>query len=193
MAHGENRRQTNHKIDPIYLERWSPRSFANEPVEQVKLDRIFEAARWAPSAANWQPWHYIVAQTDEDRKRFLSFIYEGNTVWCMHAPVLVAILSKKIRNEAKDVNVTHAFDTGASWGFLALEAARQGLITHAMGGFDKDKAAIELNIPEEYSIQAIFAVGYQGEKAQLPEAYQARELASDRKPLEEMITYGRFK
>lgn len=185
-------RQAQYDIDPIYLERWSPRSFSSKEVEADKLNAIFEAARWAPSAANWQPWRFVYAKTKEDREKFLSFINENNVVWCKNAPVLVTILSKTTRNEEGDPNITHAFDTGTAWGYLTLEATRQGLITHGMGGFDRNKAKEVLQVPEEYEVQAIFALGYYDPNVELPERLQKRELPSDRNPITRFVSEGIF-
>lgn len=126
-------RKAAHKIDPIYLERWSSRKFSNQPVESDKLHSIFEAARWAPSASNWQPWHFVYTQEEKDLKKFHSFINDSNVEWCQRAPVLVAVVSKLTRNEEGDPNPFHSFDTGTAWGYLSLEAHRQGLLTHGMG------------------------------------------------------------
>lgn len=182
------------EIDPIYTERWSPRSFEKKEVPQEALDRIFEAARWAPSAGNEQPWRFVMAKTAEDRERFLSFIYPGNTIWCSKAPVLIAILSKK---EASFLNGghnhTHAFDAGAAWGYLALEAARQGLAAHAMGGFDKEKAREVLGVPDNYDIHAMVAVGYRGSEETLPEALKEREKPSGRHDTSSFLTEGTFR
>lgn len=186
------KRKADYQIDPIYLERWSPRGFANKEVDEETLNSIFEAARWAPSAMNLQPWHFIVARNKEDREKFYEFIYDANVTWCKEAPVLVAILSKKIRNEEGAPNVTHAFDTGAAWGFLALEATRKGLIAHGMGGFDHEAAREILNIPDEYDIQAVVAVGYYDPDAELPEALKEREVPSDRRPMKEFVSEGKF-
>ncbi|MEI3605533.1 nitroreductase family protein [Pseudogracilibacillus sp. SE30717A] len=186
-------RQANHTIDSIYLNRWSPRGFSNREVEEEKIYSIFEAARWAPSAANWQPWRFVYAQTEEDRNKFLSFIYEGNIEWCKNAPVLVAIISKTTRNEEGAPNVTHAFDTGAAWGYLSLEASRQGLITHGMGGFDRVKAKEVLNIPEEYEVQALFALGYHDPDAKLSDQHREREVPSGRNPVSSFLFEGTFK
>lgn len=187
-----NTREINHSIDPVYKNRWSPRAFSDKPVEDEKINCVFEAARWAPSAANWQPWRFIVARTPEERERFLGFINENNVEWCKRAPVLVAIISKKVRNEEGDPNPFHAFDTGTAWGYLTLEAARQGLITHGMGGFDPDGARKELSIPEDYDIQAVFAMGYYDENAPLSERNRGREIPSERIPMKEIIFDGVF-
>src|SRR5690606_16347077 len=91
-------RRANHEISSIFIDRWSPRAFATKPVEDEKLNSIFEAARWAPSAENWQPWRFIIAKTEADLESFHSFIFEGNLDWCKRVPVLVAIVSKTTRN-----------------------------------------------------------------------------------------------
>lgn len=184
-------RTASHDIDPIYLKRWSPRSFLNKEVPESVLHSIFEAARWAPSAANMQPWHFVVARNEADHEKFLSFINENNVLWCKHAPVLIAITSKMDSDLFGD-NITHAFDTGAAWGYLALEATRKGLITHGMGGFDRDKAREVLQVPDNYAIQAVVAIGYKGEKETLDEKFHDREKPSDRKEVNEFISEGMF-
>ncbi|WP_188454060.1 nitroreductase family protein [Virgibacillus oceani] len=185
-------RKAAHDIDPIYVKRWSPRAFMNKEVPKDILYSVFEAARWAPSAANIQPWRFITAQNEEERKKFLSFIYEGNIAWCEKAPVLVAVVSKTDSTFTGGHNPSHAFDTGAAWGYLALEAARKGLVSHAMGGFDHEKAKKVLNIPENYDIHAIIALGYQGEKDLLLEQYQEREKPSDRNEVGAFMFEGTF-
>lgn len=179
-------RQADYDIDDMFLERWSPRSFQEKEVPQEDLMSVFEAARWAPSSMNMQPWRFIIARTEEDRERFHSFVMDGNLKWCEKAPVLALIVSDK---EA----ATHAFDSGAAWGFLSLQARKKGLITHAMGGFYKDKAREVLGIPEEYDIQALVAIGYQDEKEKLTEDMQQREEPSPRRPVEESLMEGSFR
>ncbi|HLR69469.1 nitroreductase family protein [Virgibacillus alimentarius] len=185
-------RKASYDIDPIYTKRWSPRSFLNKSVPEDVLHSIFEAARWAPSAANIQPWRFIIARTEEDRKKFLDFMFDGNAIWCDKAPVLVAVVSKTVSEFTKGYNPSHAFDTGTAWGYLALEAARKGLASHAMGGFHKDKAKEILNIPEDYTVHAIIAVGYRGDKQTLPEKFQDREQPSNRNEIEMFISEGAF-
>ena len=186
----ENSRQANFDIDNIYLNRWLPRSFLEKEVPENVLLSLFEAARWAPSAFNHQPWRFIIARTKEDREKFHPFISEFNLAWCKKAPVLALIISKTSTENGPIPS--HAFDTGAAWGFLALEAARKGLITHPMTGFDFAKAREILNIPEDYAIDALIAIGYQGEKSALPEALQERENPSPRRPVKELIFEGGF-
>lgn len=187
-----NTREAHHDIHPIYTERWSPRAFSNKPIEDHKLNSVFEAARWAPSAANWQPWRFIIAKTKEDRNKFLSFINENNVEWCKEAPVLALIISKKTRNDKGDPNFFHAFDTGTAWGYLTLEANRQGLITHGMGGFNPESAREELQIPDEYDIQAVFAMGYHDPDANLSERNRKREVPSGRIPISDLVSEGTF-
>ncbi|MDF2717239.1 MAG: nitroreductase, partial [Paenibacillus sp.] len=146
---------------------------------------------WAPSANNEQPWHYVVARTEEEKAVFLSFILEGNRLWCDKAPVLVLALSNRINSRGKP-NRTHAFDTGTAWGFMALEATRKGLVSHAMGGFDADMARETLGIPEDYDAHAVIAIGYQGEAEALPPNLQEREKPSNRRPVEDTLYKGVF-
>jgi len=187
-----NKREAHYAIDPIYINRWSPRAFSDKPIEEDKLNSVFEAARWAPSAANWQPWRFIIARTSKDREKFLSFINDNNVEWCKRAPVLVTIISRKVRNEEGDPNAFHSFDTGTAWGYLTLEAARQGLITHGMGGFSKEGARNELGIPDEYNIEAVFAMGYYDKNAPLSVRNKEREIPSERRSVKEIIYDGYF-
>lgn len=184
-------RKPAYDIDELFIKRWSPRSFSNEEVPEETVLSLVEAAHWAPSAFNFQPWRFIIAQTAEERERFHSFISDFNLVWCKDAPVLTLILSKMTRDDGKHVR-THAFDTGAAWGFLALQATKKGLITHPMTGFDFDKAREVLEIPEDYNIEALVAIGYQDDKEKLPEQLQQREQPNDRHPVDELIYRGKF-
>ncbi|WP_368652566.1 nitroreductase family protein [Ornithinibacillus sp. 4-3] len=194
MTETNNQRKANYKINPIYIERWSPRAYLNKEISDETLNCLFEAARWAPSAANVQPWRFIIARSDTDRAKFLTFINDGNKKWCDKAPVLVAVTSlKNWKVDSDDINPTHGFDTGAAWGFLSLEAIRQGLHTHAMGGFNREKAKEVLEIPDNYDVHAIIAIGYKGEKEMLDESLQQREIPSNRKPIEEFVFEGVFR
>ncbi|GAA4726749.1 nitroreductase family protein [Brevibacillus fulvus] len=185
-----NPRNPDFDIAPQFIERWSPRSFAEKEIPNDVLYSVFEAARWAPSASNLQPWRFVIARTEEDREKFHSFILPGNLEWCKKAPVLAVLLSKTTTERGE--NAWHAFDAGTAWGYLALEAHHQGLITHAMGGFEPEKAREVLQVPEEYAIQAVIAIGYQGEKDALPEKFQEREQPNNRQPLKESLFEGTF-
>ncbi|WNS75715.1 nitroreductase family protein [Bacillus sp. DTU_2020_1000418_1_SI_GHA_SEK_038] len=187
MSHS---RTTAYLIDQVFLDRWSPRSFMEKEVSDEVLFSLFEAARWAPSALNIQPWRFILARTQDDREKFYSFIFEGNLAWCRKAPVLALIISEM--NNEKGLNKSHAFDSGAAWGFLSLEATKKGLITHPMTGFDFEAARKVLDIPEKYAINALVAIGYQGEKEDLPEILQQRENPSPRRETKDSLFEGSF-
>lgn len=193
MTKQTQNRKADYPIDDLYLERWSSRAFSNETVDEDLLFSLFEAARWAPSAANIQPWRFVYAQTEEDRERFLTFINDGNVTWCKEAPVLVAVIAHMhFDEETSDVNPTHAFDAGTAWGYLSLEATRKGLLTHGMGGFDRIKAKEVLGVPDGYAVLALIAIGYQGDKETLPEALKKREVPSDRNKIDAFVYEGVF-
>lgn len=186
MPYEQEQREAIYEIDPIFLKRWSSRAFSDRPVSENVLMSIFEAARWAPSALNIQPWRFIVARKQEDLEKFYSFILPGNLKWSRNAPVLALLISEKTDEISK------AFDAGTAWGYLSLEAAHKGLVTHAMGGIDKEKAKEVLNIPDNYDVHIAVAIGYQGDSSELPEDLQKREKPSTRKPFSQIVTEGYF-
>src|SRR5699024_6620996 len=167
-------RKAAYDIDPIYIKRWSPRSFTDQAIPDDVLYSLFEAARWAPSAANMQPWRFIIARTPADKENFLSFIDDRNVIWCQNAPVLVAFSSRMENPKSGKEYRTHSYDTGTAWGFLALEANRKRLITHSMVGFEREKAKAALRLPKNFAVHAIVAIGYQGDKEALPKHLQER-------------------
>lgn len=189
----QNKRQLKHDIDSIHIERWSPRAFSTQAVTEKQLHCLLEAARWAPSAGNFQPWSFVYAYQEADRERFLSFINDTNIAWCHRVPAFIMILSRKTVNEEGVQNPFASFDTGAAWGYLSLEAHRQGLITRAMGGFNKEKARSLLRVPEEYELEAVVAVGYHDPEAVLDERDAEREEASDRKRIESFSFEGEYR
>jgi nitroreductase len=184
-------RHPTYEVEPLILNRWSPRSYKETEVPEEVLFSVFEAARWAPSANNEQPWRFIIARTKADREAFHSFIFPGNLAWCQKAPVLAVILSKKTTAKGEQSRA-HAFDAGAAWAFLALQAESKGLATHAMGGFDRDKAREMLRVPNEFELHAVVSIGYRDRAEALPEAYREREKPSDRCPLAESLFEGEF-
>lgn len=186
-------RVPEHTVDPIFLNRWSPRAFSPEAIDDETLMRVFEAAKWAPSCFNEQPWRFIVARTAEERAVFLDFLSPGNQVWNKNVPVIVLVISSKNFAHNGKPNPTHQFDAGCAWGFLALSALQNGLITHGMAGFDGDKARVALGVPEEYDILAVLAIGKRGDASQLPPEVQAREVPSSRRALGETIMEGKFR
>jgi len=185
-------RHADHEIDAVFLNRWSPRAFDSRPVEDEKLMRVFEHARWAASSYNEQPWRFLIARSEEDRTRFVSFLLPANQVWAKDAPVLVVFCSKKTFAHNGSPNRVYQFDAGTASGYFALGAAQNGLIAHGMAGFDEEQARATLGLPSDFDPIAVFALGYHGDKANLPEGYAKNEVPSDRRPISESIMEGRF-
>jgi nitroreductase len=186
-------RVAEHPIDPIFLNRWSPRAFSPKPIDDEVLWSVLEAARWAPSASNEQPWRFIIARSEADRAKFLQFLNPGNQRWAKDAPVLLVIVSKQSFTPTGTLNPVHQFDAGTASGFMHLQAAQNGLYVHGMAGFDNDQARAILGVPEEFDILAVFAIGKRGDIAQLPADLQAREVPSDRRPLAQTVMEGEFR
>jgi nitroreductase len=175
---------------PVFHERWSPRSFQDREVSRATLAKIFEAARWAASSNNEQPWRFLVGTRGSEtyRKIFESMV-EFNQKWARTAPVLALGIARAtfIRGGAKN---RHAlYDLGAATSYMTLQAAALGVATHQMAGFDPEKAGTLLGIPEEYDIGAVIAIGYQDDPAKLSDpTLIERELAPRaRKPLGEIV------
>jgi nitroreductase len=186
-----------HDIDPLFISRWSPRAFTDATISEAELFRFFEAARWAPSSYNAQPWRFIYALKDSAHwAGFLDFLLPFNREWAQHAAALIVVVSKStftLPNKAEPSPLSsHAFDTGAAWASLALQASLTGWHTHALGGFDHDKARAILGVPEGYHLEAVVAVGKRGDKAGLSPELQAREQPSLRRPLSELVAAGQF-
>ena len=190
----KNIRKPEHEINPLILSRWSPRSMTGEEISDEELMSLFEAARWAPSSYNNQPWRFIYAKRNTDHwNRLFNLMVEFNQSWAKNAAVLIVIISKKTFDHNNQPSITHSFDTGAAWENLALQAESMGLVTHGMQGFDYEKAKKELEIPEDYSIEAMIAIGKRGKKEDLPKEMQERESPSVRKPLKDIIMEGKFR
>ncbi len=190
------RRQPDHPVDPQFPARWSPRSFTDKALSEADVMSLLEAARWAPSASNHQPWRLVWARRGEAAFETLRSCLTGNnTVWTDKAAVLVVVASKDTvtNREGADVpNRTAGFDSGAAWMSLALQARTMGLAAHAMGGFDKDKLAAAVALPEGHTLHCVVAVGEQGPAEALPEDLAAREKPSGRKSVDEIARHGRF-
>ncbi|HAF43007.1 MAG TPA: nitroreductase [Sphingobium sp.] len=190
-------RTVTRAVDPLFLERWSPRAFDASALPQADLDTIFDAARWAPSAFNYQPWRFLYAHRDTaDWDRFLGVLLPFNQSWVRNASVIVYILSDtQMAAPGSDdfkPSHSHSFDAGAAWALLALQATRLGYHTHGMTGVDFDAARRELAVPDRFRIEAAVAIGRQADKTTLPEALQAREVPSGRKPIEDFAVAGNF-
>ena len=190
-------REAEHKVAPLFLERWSPRAFDGSEIPDADLLTIFEAARWAPSAFNSQPWRFVYAKRgDADWQRFLELLIPWNQGWAHSASVLAYILSDRRpmtdKAGAPQESRTHSFDAGAAWMSLALQATRMGYHAHGMSGIDYDRAYAGLGISERYRIEAACVIGRIGDPAMLDEKLRAREHPSGRRPIEDSVFRGGF-
>ena len=192
-----NNRTSDHPIDPMFLERWSPRAFTGEPISQADLLSILEAGRWAPSSYNSQPWRFVYARNGTEHwNRLLDLLVPANRGWAEHASALLVLFSKtKMLPPGKDEEVpspTHSLDAGTASGYLALQANRLGWFLHGMAGFDRDRALTELGVPDGHVAEAAYAIGRRGDPASLPEPLRGREQPNERRPLSELAFEGKF-
>lgn len=190
-------RKADYRADPLFVDRWSARSYTGEEISDDILYALFEAARWAPSASNAQPWRFLYAKRGgEDFDLYLSLLFERNRLWAKQAAALAVIVSKTtvLRPGATEPaqNRFHSFDAGAAWANLALQASLLGWSTRAIGGFDVEAARIKLNIPDDYSVETALAIGRPGDKSLLPQEFQALETPNQRRPLAETLVGARF-
>lgn len=162
------KREFDYDIMEIIKERWSTRSFKSEKIPDDDIKAIIEAARYAPSCFNEQPWRFIVASEENELKVLQSFLNEKNFTWAKNAPVLIVILASNVFKHNQKENRYNKFDTGTAWGFLQLEAWTRGYATHGMAGFSKKQARAELMIPDDYDIVAMVAMGKIGEDIDFP-------------------------
>lgn len=176
-------------VDENILRRWSPRSFAAREVSTADLKKIFEAARWAASSYNEQPWRFLVGKRgDSTYDKIFSALIEFNQSWAKTAPVLILSLAKTTFTQNSKPNDYHLHDTGAATAYLSLQATELGLHTHSMAGFDKEKARAAFGIPEDFGIGAVTALGYLGDPEALPEQMRQVETAPrTRKALGEIV------
>lgn len=193
-----NARVADHPIDAQFLERWSPRSFTGEAIPEAELMTLFEAARWAPSSYNSQPWRFVYARRDTPSwDGFLALLNPFNQSWAKDAAAIIVVLSKStMLPPGKDREIpshSHSYDAGAGWAYLALQASLSGWAAHAMVGFDMDTAFAQLQVPQGYRIEASIAIGRRGDKSLLPEAMQSREEPNGRMPIEQFVMEGRFR
>lgn len=193
MSLHEKPAKTAHPIHELLQQRWSPRAFGDRPVESQKLLNLFEAARWAASSFNAQPWYYIVATKDdsENYKKILDCFVEFNQGWAKNAPVLaISVAGHKFPHNGEPNR--HAFhDVGQATANLAIEATHLGLAVHQMAGIDPEKARKIFGIPEGYEPVAGIAIGYPGDASSLPDQLREREKAPrERKALDSFLFTG---
>ncbi len=190
-----NERTAHPRVEKMIVERWSPRAFDGSEMPQEDLDVIFEAAGWAPSAYNVQPWTFLYARRgDENWDLLLSQLIEFNQGWAQNASALVFVVSDSLMRSEKgnSENHSHSFDAGAAWALAALQAHTMGYHTHGMTGLKFGEAEKALGIPEDHRLEAAFAIGRQAPKETLPDFLQEREVPSTRKPVSEITRAGKF-
>jgi len=186
-------RKPTYPINDMFIKRWSPRAMSGEPIDQGQLMRLFEAARWAPSSYNGQPWRFIYARRDTKHwAKLFNLMVPFNQGWAKNAAVLVVVIAKKTFEYNGKPSRTYAFDAGSAWMSLALQGSLDGLVVHGMEGFDYDKAKTELQISDDFEVLAMVAIGKPGKVSDLPKELQEREVLTDRKPLTELVFEGMF-
>jgi nitroreductase len=195
-ASGSARRQSEYDVAPLFLDRWSPRAYTGEPIPDAVLFTLFDAARWAPSGSNDQPWRFLYAKRDSaDWPKFCDLLAPVNQRWATQASVLVMLVSKRVKIGRDGVAVparSHSFDTGAAWQNLALQAHLLGWGTRAIGGYNRDQARVVLNVPDDFALEAAVAIGKPGDKTLLSAELQEREVPSGRQPLKDLVIAGGF-
>ncbi len=191
----EKKASTDYPIHELLAERWSPYGFEDRPVAQADLRSLFEAARWAASSYNEQPWSYLVATRENpvEFARLLSGLVEGNQAWAKAAPVLaLGVVSLRFSRNNKE-NRAAVHDLGLAAGNLLVEATARGLCVHQMIGILPDKAREVYQIPEHSEAWTAIAIGYKGDPATLPDALKERDLAPrQRKPLSQFVFSGKW-
>lgn len=177
-------------VHALFHHRWSPRSFADREVSPADLAKVFDAARWAASSYNEQPWRFLVGtRGSETYKKILDSLISFNQLWAGKAPVLILGVAKTKFSHNKEPNRVSLYDLGAAASYLTLEAAELGLSTHQMAGFDAEGARKALGIPEDYLIGAVIALGYQGEPSALENEQMLKQETAprSRKALSEIV------
>ncbi|MDV6331501.1 nitroreductase family protein [Asticcacaulis sp. 201] len=185
-------RTSDYPIEKQFLERWSPRAFSDQPVTETQVLTVLEAARWAPSASNLQPWRFFYGVRGEPEfDTLLSLLVPFNEGWAKDAGALIFIASVTSFDGQRQ-NITNSFDAGSAFMSLSLQAHSMGLVAHGMAGIEYDKVPVVLGLPDTLKVEAAVAIGYQGEASSLPEGLQAREAPSGRLPLADIAFKGHF-
>lgn len=190
-------RTPDHAIDALFTDRWSPRAFTGEAMPEAALLSMLEAARWAPSAYNAQPWRFVYARRDTASwQPIFDTLVEFNQGWAQRASALVVVLSAKqaVFPGATDAapNQWHSFDAGAAWASIAFQATLSGWSAHGMAGFDTARLKQATSIPDSHAVETVIAIGKRGDKSVLPEGLQSREAPNGRLPLAQLAAEGYF-
>jgi len=188
-------RKPDHPIENLFVDRWSPRAFDGSNMPEADLKTILEAARWAPSAYNIQPWRFVYARRNGTGWQMLVDLLDPfNRDWARHASALVYLFSdRELDGEGGKPNRmsgTHSFDAGSAWAHAALQATALGYHAHAMAGLLMEEIAGQLGVPERFKPEIAIAIGRLGDVSKLPEDLRLREVPSARKPLGEIAFSG---
>ena len=193
MLKGSDKRIAGHPIDPLFIDRWSSRAMSGDAISEADLMTLFEAARWAPSCGNFQPWRFLYARRGTDFwTAFFDLLNAGNRSWADRAGALVLVISRTNFDGDGRSCVTHSYDAGAAWQNIALQAWMKGLVAHCVAGFDAERARRVLRVPAAYAIEAMIVLGHRGDPALLPESQRKREQPNDRRPLAQTVCEGPF-
>ncbi len=193
MIRGSDVRKADYPINEIFLDRWSPRAMSGGTIPEEELMILFEAARWAPSSYNNQPWRILYARRESEHwPLFLDLLVPGNRAWAKDAAALLVFVSRTTFDFNGKPSRTHSFDCGAAWENLALQGSLKGYVVHGMEGFDYQRAQSELKIPDGFQVEAMAAVGLPGASEALSEEQRKREIPNERRELEKTICEGPF-
>lgn len=193
MLKGSDKRVAGYPVDPLFIDRWSPRAMSGEAISEAEMMTLFEAARWAPSCGNFQPWRFLYARRGTDFwPAFLDLLNTGNRGWAERAGALVLVISRTHFDGDGRSCASHSYDAGAAWQNIALQAWIGGLVAHGIAGFDAERARRVLRVPAAYAIEAMIVLGKPGDVSLLPDSLQKREQPNDRRPLAQTVCEGPF-
>lgn len=188
-----NNRKPEYKVLDLIINRWSPRAMSGEQITDEELMALFEAAKWAASSYNNQPWRFVYVKKESTRwPEIFNLLASSNQIWAKNAAALIVAISYKFFEFNKKPSRTHSLDTGASTANLALQGYSMGLVVHGIEGFDYEKTKDLLNIPDDYQVEAMYAIGKPAPLSVLPENLQEREVKSDRKKIKEFAFKDSF-
>ncbi len=188
-------REAQENIHNLLRRRWSPRSFEPTLLTEAEIESLFQAARWAPSASNRQPWRFVYATKEQPAlfEKLVSLLVKENAIWAKDAPFIMVIFSRSVSEETGKPQAGHLYDTGLAMGQLVLQATSLGLHVHQMAGFTAEKANDLLAVPMDFQPIAMAVVGHVADPNLLPEPLAQREkVKSSRKPLAELVHLGKW-
>jgi len=193
MVKGSEFRIADYPINRIFIDRWSPRAMSGDEIPVRDLMLLLEAARWAPSSYNNQPWRIVFARRDTAHwPIFLDLLNSANRLWAARAGALLVFISKTTLDLDGSDSITHSFDAGAAWVSFALQGFMNGYVVHGMQGFNYERAKVDLGIPDGFKVEMMAAVGRPGKPELLPEVLRKKEVPNGRKSLADIVSEGFF-